>query len=133
MLPAIAASIWASLGRGVVFNKAARRHHLARLAVAALHDILLDPGLLHRVQLSRRSKALDRCDCMIHGGTNPSLARTDRVAVEMDGADAAKPQPAAVLRSHHSKLGAQHPQQGRVSRGAHVDGFTVEGELHKVG
>src|SRR3954469_1739913 len=29
-----------------------RRHHLAALAVAALRHLVLDPGLLHRVQLA---------------------------------------------------------------------------------
>src|SRR5882672_8883931 len=36
-----------------------RRHDLARLAVAALRDLVVDPGLLHRVQLAALGEALD--------------------------------------------------------------------------
>src|SRR5262245_34719202 len=36
-----------------------RRHDLARLAVAALRDLVVDPGLLHRVQLPFLREALD--------------------------------------------------------------------------
>jgi hypothetical protein len=48
----MARSMAASSGLGIVAQQRGGAHDLARLTVAALRHLLVDPRLLHRVQVS---------------------------------------------------------------------------------
>ena len=49
-------------GCRVLLEQGCGAHDLARLAVAALGDLVLDPGRLHGVQGGGRAQTLDRGD-----------------------------------------------------------------------
>src|SRR5699024_9883436 len=79
-----------------------RRHDLARLAVAALRDVVLDPRLLHRVQVGVHGvgQALDRGDLVVFGDLlHRDRAGVDRLAVQVRRAGLADIDAAPVLRS----------------------------------
>src|ERR1700755_3497228 len=64
------------------------RHDLAGLAVAALHDVEIEPCLL---DLAARGRVADRFDCRdlaCADGCDRRYARAHRLAIEMDGARA---------------------------------------------
>src|SRR5215510_6407438 len=84
---------------GVCFlcQQTCRRHHLSRLAVTALRDLYLLPGLLYRVaQIAR--EPFDRDHSLPFGARHWSNAGTDRIAVEMNRTAAAEGHSAAILR-----------------------------------
>src|SRR6516164_7171464 len=91
-----------------------RRHDLPGLAVAALNDFEIEPGLLHLGARRGRDDAFD-------GGDGAVLQRADRknvgthwLAVDMHGAGAALRDAAAELRPREPKNVAEHPQQGHI-------------------
>src|SRR5262245_18478149 len=85
-------------------------HHLSRLTVAALRDLYLQPGLLHRVaQITR--EPFDRDHSLPLGAPHGSNAGTDRVAVEMYLAASAEGHRTAVFRAGQPEVFAENPQQ----------------------
>ncbi len=52
----------ASVGCGLLAEQRGGGHDLARLAVAALHDLVVEPGLLHPGAGRRRADRLDGRD-----------------------------------------------------------------------
>ena len=111
----IAASMSASVGFGLLVQQRRRRHDHARLAVAALRHVVLEPGLLH-LDAARRSAA--RPSIVVIFLPARALtgidARTRRRAVDVHRARAALGDAAAVFGARHADPFAQHPQQGRV-------------------
>src|SRR5467141_3862357 len=71
------------------------RHDLARLTVAALHDVELEPGLLKSLSDRCFSNCFNRGDGLPTDGTNRRHARADRYAVDVHGAGAAQGDAAA--------------------------------------
>ena len=69
-----AASMSASVGSGFFVEQRGRRHDLARLAVAALHDVGLGPRALHGVRAVRR-QALDRRDLARSDASRPGVTQ----------------------------------------------------------
>src|SRR5262249_22314889 len=70
-------------GRLVLAEQRARRHHLSRLAIAALHDVLVDPCRAHGVgdrRLRRPEDALDGDDALALDGGDRRRARAHRLA-----------------------------------------------------
>src|SRR5690606_29204181 len=91
-----------------------RAHDLPGLTVAALRDVLVDPGLLDLMQRAvLRGDAFDRRDLDTLERLHRKLARLHRRAVHMYRARAALPDPAAVLRADETERVPQHPQQRR--------------------
>src|SRR5262249_16818077 len=66
-----------------------RRHDLTGLAIAALNDFLIQPGLLDRGSRARSADALDRRDGAIADGADRQQARAQRFALHEYGAGAA--------------------------------------------
>src|SRR5689334_5504722 len=100
-----------------------RRHDLARLAVAALHDLEVEPRLLHLLAGRRFSNGLDGGDLLAGRRGYRCDARASRLAVEVHGAGPAQRHPAAELRAGQADDITQHPEDGHV-RG-HVDGHVA--------
>src|SRR5207247_3459383 len=73
------------------------RHDLSRRAVAALEGILVDKGLLHRMQLVALREPLDREDLLPLGGERQRQARYYPPAVDQYGAGTALSVVAAFL------------------------------------
>src|SRR5260370_12021276 len=80
-----------------------RGHVLAGLAVAALNDLLIEPGLLDLGAGGRRADSLDGRD--LRGAK--SVYRSDTGAgcgaIHMDGAGAAERLPTSELRTGHAE------------------------------
>src|SRR5262249_24554736 len=102
-------------GRRVAREQRRRGHDLAGLAVAALHDLAIEPGLLDPGARRGRADRFDRRDRGAADAIDRSDAGADGDAVKMHGAGAAQCHAAAELRSGHTEDIAQHPQQGSVA------------------
>jgi hypothetical protein len=112
MLPAIARSMSVSLGLRDLFEQRRRRHDLARLAVAALDDVEVDPRLLHRLGGARR-QAFDRRHALARDA-DTGAEHERRARLDVDGAGAALGDAAPVFGARETEVVAKHPQQ-RVS------------------
>src|SRR5690606_21816927 len=116
-------------GCGAGLEQAYRRHDLPRLAIAALGDVLLDPGLLHHLAhwiglhafnggYRSSGHVRDRCD-----------AGADRRAIHMHRAGAAQRHAAAELGAGHAQLVTQRPEQRHVVGDVEVPGLTIDLKL----
>jgi hypothetical protein len=92
-------------------------HDLARLAVTALNDFAVEPGLLGLGARRCRADGLDRGDLGAADAVDRGDAGTRGDAVDMHRADAAERHAAAELGASHAQHIAQHPQE----RGVIVD------------
>src|SRR5258707_15614295 len=92
-------------------------HNLARLAVAALNDLLIEPGLLDLGARRCHADGLDRGDLGGADAVDRGDAGTRGDAVDMHRAGAAERHAAAVLRAGQAEHVAQYPQE----RGVTVD------------
>src|SRR6266550_4530751 len=90
-------------------------HDLARLAVAALNDLAVEPGLLDLGARRCRADRLDRRDLGSADAVDRSNAGTGGDAVDMHGAGAAERHAAAELRAGHAEHVAQYPQERSVA------------------
>jgi hypothetical protein len=118
----MATSMSASVGRGLRFSS------VAALTVAALHDLDVEPGLLHaRAHLVRRHR-LDGLDGAGAHSRDGHDAGAHRLAVEVNGARPALGDAAAELRPRKADQIAQHPQQGHVGRRVDLARRPVDGE-----
>src|SRR5450759_437095 len=108
-------------------------HYLTGLAVAALRDVLVDPGLLHRVQI-----LADGSGQTLDGGDLVGLldlrhrhgAGVERRAVDVASASLTDINATAVLWAGDAQDVAQHPQQTHVV--GDVDGHHLTVELEGV-
>src|SRR5688572_3539338 len=91
----------------VLRQQRCRLHDLARLAVAALHGLLRDPGLLQGMVAA---ETLDGGDFLALRRGYRRAARAHRVAIQMHGAGAALRHAAAEFGAGKSELVAQHPK-----------------------
>jgi hypothetical protein len=91
------------------------RHDLARLAVAALNDLAVEPGLLDLGARRCRADRLDRRDLRGANAVDIGDAGTGGDAIDMHGAGAAQRHAAAELGAGHAQHVAQHPEERRVA------------------
>src|SRR6516162_10839811 len=90
-------------------------HDLARLAVAALNNLAVEPGLLDLGARCCRADGLDRRDLGSADTVDGGDAGTGGGPVEMHGAGAAERHAAAELRAGHAEHVAQYPEKRRVA------------------
>ena len=122
-------------GSGVLLEQGRGRHDLARLAVAALGDVFVDPRLLNGVEFfGAFGQALDGADLAVSHTADADATGADGLAVEEDRAGSTLPDPAAVFGAHELKPIPEHPQEGRggVEVGEFL-GFSVYLQFHRVG
>src|SRR5437879_5235640 len=89
-------------------------HNLAGLAVAALHDLEIKPGLLDLPATRRAADGLDRSDVLTADPGDRRDAGADRLAGEVDRAGAAECGATAELRPGQADHVSQDPEQGHV-------------------
>src|SRR5260370_13542758 len=94
-------------------------HDLPRLAVAALHHLEIEPGLLHPLPGRRFTERLDRGDALADGRAHGRDPRARRLAVHVHGTGTAQSQPASELRAAHGEHIPQHPQERHIGRHVH--------------
>jgi hypothetical protein len=101
----------------IVRQQGGRGHDLARLAVAALNDFMVEPCLLNLPAGRRIANCLDRGDRRAAYAIDCCDAGADRASVQMNRACATECHAAAELGAGHAEHVAQHPQE----RGVTVD------------
>jgi hypothetical protein len=110
MLPAIAASICASLGLPTSDSRAAGRHDLPWLAIAALRDLEREPSILQRAPMRCRADPLDRRNTAICDRADTRHTRPHGFAVNMRRTSPALGDPATEFGSGQSNDIAKDPQ-----------------------
>src|SRR5215831_15253117 len=119
-------------GLGLLLEQRCHRHDHARLAIAALRHVVLEPGLLHLVQVLALCEAFNGGDLRAADGGDGHRARADREAVDVNGARAALRDAAAVFRSGEADLLPNHPEQRRRRVDVDLVGFAIDGEAHSL-
>src|SRR5262245_9378737 len=104
------------------------RHDHAALAIAALRDVVVEPGLLHLVQVAVRGEAFDGGDRAVADRAQRQRAGACRHAVDMHGAGAALGDSAAVSCAHQADDVSQHPKQWRVGIDVDLVRSSVDGK-----
>src|SRR5580692_7286021 len=74
---------------GSVLQQRRHRHDHAALAITALRNVVIDPGLLHFVQDAIARQPFDRSDLLAGGFADGDAAGAHRDPVDMDGTGAA--------------------------------------------
>ena len=117
---------------GIGRQQGRSRHDLAGLAVAALHDFEIEPGVLDFRAGRRVPDRLDRGDLGIADAVDGGDAGADRLAVLLHRTGAALRDAAAEFRSGHAENVAQHPEQRRIA--VSIDAMRrpvdIEGNCH---
>ena len=108
----------------VVRQESGGRHDLAWLAVAALRDIKLAPGLLKRVK-PVAGEALDGGDLCRRCIRHRRYAGSGGLAVEVDEARAALTDAASELRADKVEMVAKDPEKRGVGCDLHLVGLAV--------
>src|ERR1700704_2542425 len=108
------------------------RHDLARLAVAALNDLAVEPGLLDLGAGRGLADRLDRRDLRCADAVDRGDAGGGGRAVDMDGTRAAERHAAAEFRAGHAEHVAQYPQERRVTVDIDrpIDAIDLDGGSH---
>src|SRR5882724_9863197 len=101
-------------------------HDLARLAVAALRHVVLDPRGLQGLAFLGLADALDGGDTLADRGGEWRGAGSRGLAVHVHRAGAAQRHAAAVFGAGHVEVVAQNPKEGRVRIGVHRHSFAVD-------
>jgi hypothetical protein len=94
-------------------QKRADGHDHARLAVAALRHLMIDPRLLYGIQRAA-AQTFDGGDFGVRRGLHRNTTTAHRLAVEMHGAGSASADTAAELCACKVQLIANDPQERRV-------------------
>ena len=123
-----AAATSARLGRGFVCKQRGRRDHDAGQAIAALAGLLVEDGLLDRVQRAVARQAFDRGDRLAGQGLDLARAGIGGLAVDQHHAGAALLGAAAEPGAAQAEIVAQHRQQRPVGSTSDADGCAVDDE-----
>jgi hypothetical protein len=109
------------------------RHDLARLTIAALHDLEVEPRTLDPRSCIGLADRLDRVMALPSSALTVQDAGASGLAVDVHGARAALPQAAAELRAAHVEHVAQDPQQRHVVRHVNRSQRAVDPQRSRLG
>src|SRR4051812_16254166 len=101
-------------GLGLFLQQRRGGHDHSRLAVAALRNVVLEPGLLHLGQHAIRRQTFDRRDLFSLDRGHRHHARANGGAVDVHGAGAALRDAATVFGAGEAGLLPENPQKRRV-------------------
>src|SRR2546425_9328289 len=96
-----------------------RRHDLAALAIAALHDVVAHPGILYRAADPVVTDGLDRRELAAGDGRHRRHAGAALLAVDVHRASPAYRDTATELGAAQAERIAQHPEHRRVAGDTH--------------
>src|SRR5262249_26009736 len=108
------------------------RHDHAGLAVSALRNVVVDPGLLHLVQNPSLGEPLDGRDLLALGGAHRQRARAHGLTVDMHRASTALGYSAPVLGAGQADVLANHPEQRCVRVDIDVVRLSIDGQTSHV-
>jgi hypothetical protein len=100
-------------GARVLLQQASHGHDHPRLAVAALGDLLCDPGILERMGGFPR-ESLDGGNPADRGGRSGDEAGADRQPVEMHRTGPAEAGAAAELGTRQAEMVSEYPEKRRI-------------------
>lgn len=115
---------------GVFSQQSHNTHDHARLTITTLRNLLIDPGLLHRMQTLLTGQAFDRRNLFISQVRNRQYAGSHRLAIDMDRAGTALRDPASVFRAGELQNIAQYPEHRHLAVNIDADGFSVQLKLN---
>jgi hypothetical protein len=126
----MAASMSASSGCGIASRRAAA--DLTGLAVPALDDFQIKPGLLHFGAVGRSPDSLNGGNCPRTNRTYRQKAGADRLAGQMDRTGAALCDAAPELRPRQPQDVAQYPEKRHIGRDVDLSLFAIDGESGQI-
>ena len=101
-------------------------HHLTTLAISALRNAHLDPGLLHLFAHGILGDRFDRRDLSSFSSADRGYAGSDRLPIHMHRAGSAQTHATAKFSSSKSQDIAYCPQQGHIIRGVQAMLFAIK-------
>src|ERR1700730_2502121 len=104
-------------------------HDLTGLAIATLHDLKIEPGLLNSCASRSPADRFNGGDFAIADAVDSRDAGANRIAVLMYGAGAAQCHAAPKLGAGHAEQVAQDPKQGRVAICIYDMAATIDAKL----
>src|SRR5262245_60399623 len=113
---------------GLLLQECRDRHDHPGLTVAALGDVVVQPGFLNLVQDAAARQALDRRDLLALDRGDGQHAGPDRLAVQVHRAGAAHCDAASVLGAREPGLLADRPQKGRAGIDVDLLSLAVDGQ-----
>src|SRR5690554_1397834 len=114
------------IGCGRVFEQAYGCHNLTRLAVAALGDVIFDPGLLYHLTYAISFDAFYRCDGSSGYRRHRCYTGTDGSAVHMHRTGSAYGYATTEFSADHTQLITKYPQQRHVVRDVNILFLTID-------
>src|SRR5450432_1302960 len=113
----------------LVLEQCGHCHDHAALAIAALRNVVIDPGLLHLVQRAVISQPLDGGDLLADGIGDHDAAGTRRHSVDMDRAGAALCNAATIFGAGQADIFPDRPEQRRIRLDVDVKSFAIDCEV----
>ena len=101
-------------GMRICREEGAHRHDHARLAVATLRDLMIDPGLLNGAERAVCGEAFDGGDLRVGDRADGNAAASHGFAIHMNSTSAAGRDAAAVLCAGQAEFITNDPKQWRV-------------------
>src|SRR4029453_12092100 len=118
---------------GLLPEQGCDRHDHAALAIAALWNVVIDPGLLHVGQYAVDRETLDRGDLLADGFADLHAAGSHRDAIDVNRAGAALGDAAAIFGAGQPDVFPDRPKQRRVRLDVDIDRLSVDSELcHRI-
>src|SRR6266700_5157595 len=114
---------------GLLLEQSCDRHDHAALAIAALRNVVIDPGLLHLGQYDVDREALDRGDVLADGVAGLHATGSHCGAIDVNRAGAALGDAAAIFGAGQPDVFTDRPKQRRVRLDIDIDGLSVDAEL----
>src|SRR5713226_2665515 len=113
----------------LLLEKRSHRHDHSGLAISALRNIVVDPGLLDLVQRAVGGQPFDRGDLFAAGFADQYAAGAHRNAIDMDRASSTLRNAAAVFGAGQPDIFPDRPKQRRIRLDIHVESFAVYYEV----
>src|ERR1700730_4111549 len=111
-------------------EKRRHRHDQSALAIAALRNLVGDPGLLHLVQGAvAGSQSFNGGDLFADGVADQHAARAHRNAIDVDGAGSALCNAASIFGAGQADIFPDRPQQRGVRLDVDVESFAIDCEV----
>ena len=112
-----------------LLEKRSHRHDHSGLAISALRNVIVDPGLLNFVQRAVSGQPFDRGDLLAAGFADQYATGAHRNAIDMDRAGSALCNATTVFGAGQADIFADRPKQRRIRLDIHVESFAIDKAL----
>src|SRR5258707_10472783 len=115
----------------LLLEKRRHRHDHSGLAISALRNVVVDPGLLDFVQGAVGGQPFDRGDLFAAGFADQYATGAHRNAIDMDRASSTLRNAATVFGAGQADIFPDRPKQRRIRLDIHVESFAIDDEVHR--